>query len=95
MLNRAVARRNCRSWRVGGGANGKSGGAMLFRAVPKSEATQLAKRWRRASNALDGGLRVAYLASEIEAHDLGLAAAALDEVCGAAEQASPMRASCW
>jgi hypothetical protein len=57
--------------------------------VPKSEATQLAKRWCRASNALDGGLRVAYLASEIETHPLALAAEALDELCGAAEQAEP------
>jgi hypothetical protein len=57
--------------------------------VPKSEATQLAKRWCRASNALDGGLRVAYLASEIEARPLMLASEALDELCGAAEQAEP------
>jgi hypothetical protein len=57
--------------------------------VPKSEATQLAKRWCRASNALDGGLRVAYLASEIEARPVTLAAEALDELCGAAEQAEP------
>jgi hypothetical protein len=57
--------------------------------VPKSEAAQLAKRWCRASNALDGGLRVGYLASEIEAHALALAANALDELCGAAEQAEP------
>ena len=57
--------------------------------VPKSAASQLAKRWCRASNALDGGLRVAYLASEIEARQLALAAEALDELCGAAEQAEP------
>jgi hypothetical protein len=57
--------------------------------VPKSEATQLAKRWCRAANALDGGLRVAYLASEIEAHPIVVAAEALDEVCGAGEQADP------
>lgn len=57
--------------------------------MPKSEATQLAKRWRRASNALDGGVRVAYLASEIEARPLGLAAEALDELCSAGEQAEP------
>ena len=57
--------------------------------MPKSEATQLAKRWRRALNALDGGLRVAYLASEIETHPVALAAEALDELCSAAEQAEP------
>ncbi len=57
--------------------------------VPKSEASQLAKRWCRASNALDGGLRVAYLATEIEGHP-ALAAEALDELCGAAEQAEPL-----
>jgi hypothetical protein len=57
--------------------------------VAKNEATQLAKRWCRASNTLDGGLRVAYLASEIEARSLPVAAEALDEVCGAAEQAEP------
>jgi hypothetical protein len=57
--------------------------------VPKSEATQLAKRWCRASNALDGGVRVAYLASEIEARPLALAAEALDELCSAGEQAEP------
>jgi hypothetical protein len=57
--------------------------------VPKSAATHLAKRWCRASNAFDGGLRVAYLASEIEAHPLALAAEALDELCAGAEQAEP------
>jgi hypothetical protein len=57
--------------------------------VPKSAATQLAKRWCRASNAFDGGLRIAYLASEIDAHPLALAAEALDELCGGAEQAEP------
>ena len=57
--------------------------------VPRSEASRLAKRWCRASNALDGGLRVGYLGSEIEAHPLQLAAEALDELCGAAEQAEP------
>ncbi|HMI89692.1 MAG TPA: hypothetical protein VK550_36715 [Polyangiaceae bacterium] len=57
--------------------------------MPKSEATQLAKRWRRASNALDGGLRVAYLASEIEGRPIALAAEALDELCSAGEQAEP------
>jgi hypothetical protein len=58
--------------------------------VPKNEATQLAKRWCRASNALDGGLRVAYLASEIETHPLALGAEALDELCTAGEQAEPV-----
>jgi hypothetical protein len=57
--------------------------------VARSEATQLSKRWRKASSALDGGLRVAYLASEIESRPLVLAAEALDDVCGAAEQAAP------
>jgi len=57
--------------------------------VPRSDATQLAKRWCRGFQALDGGLRVAYLASEIEARPLALAAEALDELCGAAEQAEP------
>jgi hypothetical protein len=57
--------------------------------VPKSEATQLSKRWSRASSALDGGLRIGYLASEIEAHPLEVAAEALDELCNAAEQAEP------
>ena len=57
--------------------------------MPRREATQLAQRWCRASNALDGGLRVAYLASEIESRPLALAAEALDDVCGAAEQAAP------
>jgi len=57
--------------------------------VPPREATQLAKRWCRASTALDGGLRVAYLASEIASRPLALAAEALDDVCGAAEQAAP------
>jgi hypothetical protein len=57
--------------------------------VARNEATQLSKRWRRAASALDGGLRVAYLASEIESRPLALAAEALDDVCGAAEQASP------
>ena len=57
--------------------------------VPRSEATQLSKRWCKASSALDGGLRVAYLASEIESRPLALAAEALDDVCGAAEQAAP------
>jgi hypothetical protein len=57
--------------------------------VPKSEATQLSKRWSRASSALDGGVRVGYLASEIESHPVELAAEALDELCSAAEQAEP------
>ncbi len=57
--------------------------------VARSEATQLSKRWCRASSALDGGLRVAYLASEIQSRPLALAAEALDDVCGAAEQAAP------
>jgi hypothetical protein len=57
--------------------------------VPTSEAAQLSKRWRKASSTLDGGLRVAYLASEIAAHPVDVAAEALDEVCGAAEQADP------
>ena len=57
--------------------------------MPRSEATQLSKRWCKASSALDGGLRVAYLASEIESRPLALAAEALDDVCGAAEQAAP------
>jgi hypothetical protein len=59
-------------------------------AVPKNDATQLTKRWCRASNALDGGLRVAYLGSEIEAQPLSLAAKALDELCTAGEQAEPL-----
>ena len=54
-----------------------------------SEAAQLSKRWRRASIAIDGGLRVAYLASEIAARPIDVAAAALDDLCGAAEQAEP------
>jgi hypothetical protein len=57
--------------------------------VPRSEATQLSKRWQRAPRALDGGVRVAYLATEIESHPLALVAEALDDVCGAAEQAAP------
>jgi hypothetical protein len=57
--------------------------------VAKSEATQLSKRWCRASHAIDGGLRAAYLASEIETRPLALAAEALDELCSAAEQAEP------
>ena len=57
--------------------------------VPTSVVTRLSKRWCRASSALDGGLRVGYLASEIESHPVELAAEALDELCSAAEQAEP------
>ena len=57
--------------------------------MPSSEAAQLSKRWRRASISLDGGLRVGYLASEIAAQPIDVAAAALDDLCGAAEQAEP------
>jgi hypothetical protein len=57
--------------------------------VARSEAAQLSKRWCRASHALDGGLRVGYLASEIAAQPIDVAAEALDEICGAAEQAEP------
>jgi hypothetical protein len=59
--------------------------------VPTSVVTRLSKRWCRASSALDGGLRVGYLASEIESHPVELAAEALDELCSAAEQAEPRR----
>jgi len=57
--------------------------------VPTSVVTRLSKRWCRASSALDGGLRVGYLASEIESKPVELAAEALDELCNAAEQAEP------
>jgi hypothetical protein len=57
--------------------------------VPTSEAAQLSKRWRKAQGSLDGGLRVAYLATEIAAHPFDVAAEALDDVCAAAEQAEP------
>jgi hypothetical protein len=57
--------------------------------VPTSVVTRLSKRWCRASSTLDGGLRVSYLASEIESHPVELTAEALDELCSAAEQAEP------
>jgi hypothetical protein len=57
--------------------------------MPRSEATQLSRRWCKASSALDGGLRVSYLATEIGSRSIALAAEALDDVCGAAEQATP------
>jgi hypothetical protein len=47
----------------------------------------LSARWRRASRALAGGLRVAYLRSEMLGHPLAHVARALDEVCAGAEQA--------
>src|SRR5256885_12812430 len=57
--------------------------------VAKTDAAVLAKRWRKACRSLDGGIRVAYLRSELLAQPLPLVAQALDEVCSAAEQAEP------
>jgi hypothetical protein len=57
--------------------------------VAKSDAALLSRRWQRACRALDGGLRVAYLRSELGAHGLDVVAPALDDVCTAAEQAEP------
>jgi hypothetical protein len=57
--------------------------------VAKSDAALLSKRWQRACRALDGGLRVAYLRSELASRELDVVAAALDDVCLAAEQAEP------
>src|SRR5258706_14585257 len=60
-----------------------------MRAVAKKDAALLSTRWCRASRALDGGLRVAYLRSESQSHSLPRVAEALDEICAAAEQAEP------
>jgi hypothetical protein len=57
--------------------------------VAKSDAALLSRRWQRACRALDGGLRVAYLRTELETRSLGAVAEALDDVCTAAEQAEP------
>jgi hypothetical protein len=57
--------------------------------VAKSDAALLSRRWQRACRALDGGLRVGYLRSELGTASLGEVAAALDDVCAGAEQAEP------
>jgi len=55
--------------------------------VTTRDAALLSLRWRRASRALEGGLRVAYLRSEMRSQPLPQVARALDEVCASAEQA--------
>jgi hypothetical protein len=57
--------------------------------VAKSDAALLSRRWQRACRALDGGLRVGYLRSELGTGPLAEVAAALDDVCAGAEQAEP------
>jgi len=57
--------------------------------VAKNDAAFLSRRWRKACRSFDGGLRVAYLRSELLARPLPLVAEALDDVCAAAEQAEP------
>jgi hypothetical protein len=57
--------------------------------VAKSDAALLSRRWQRACRALDGGLRVGYLRTELASRALEVVAAALDDVCAAAEQAEP------
>ena len=57
--------------------------------MAKTDAALLSKRWQRACRALDGGLRVAYLRTELASRGLDVVAPALDDVCAAAEQAEP------
>lgn len=58
--------------------------------MAKAEALLLSSRWQRACRGLDGGLRIGYLRSELETRPLSEVAAALDDVCLAAEQAEPL-----
>ena len=51
---------------------------------------RLVARWRTATRALDGGLRKAYLRSEVTAHPLSRVAESLNEICAAAERAEPV-----
>jgi hypothetical protein len=53
--------------------------------------SELAARWSRSLPALrESGLRVAYLGAELRARPLAEVAAALDLLCGRAEQADPV-----
>jgi hypothetical protein len=58
--------------------------------VAKTEALLLSSRWQRACRGLDGGFRIGYLRNELETRPLPEVAAALDDVCIAAEQAEPL-----
>jgi hypothetical protein len=63
--------------------------ALYDRTMQGSRAEALVRRWRRALRALEGGLRVAYLSSEMEGLPVADVADALDRICSAAEQAEP------
>jgi hypothetical protein len=53
--------------------------------------TPLALRWTRAVPSLrETGLRAAFMKSEMRRHDLGVVAAAIDQLAGLAEQADPI-----
>lgn len=64
-----------------------AGRSISWSVVATREAALLSLRWRKASRALESGLRVGYLRSEMHGHPLAQVARALDEVCACAEQA--------
>jgi len=55
--------------------------------VVVNESNALARRWRRTLRALDSGISVAYLRSELGKYPIDVVAEALDLICAAAEQA--------